>query len=163
MLFSSTLNIEAQEEANPFISNQPVNATNHRFGIKFHNARSTLNYNVAPEEIAAGIVAGTKPNIIIVGSLSVNSLDSAAKCVVKLPSPILKAENEFGDVIEIQLSGTIGDKRLSTEFIHPNFDALNEAQFRIEGFIDPRSYKNGLSPGSYKYQENLNLIVEFHD
>ncbi|MDJ0626146.1 MAG: hypothetical protein QNJ31_07255 [Candidatus Caenarcaniphilales bacterium] len=156
--FASAQNVEERA----FSSNEPVQAIGHRFGIKSNPVLSKLSYDVQPNELTSGISQSINPNIIIVGSLSVNSLDSASKCMVKLPSSVLKAENENGETIDVFLRGTIGNKSLTTDFIHPEFDAFNEAEFRIEGYIDTRSFKRGLSPGTYNFEKNLNLVVEFN-
>jgi hypothetical protein len=155
--------IEPTKPVVPFSSGDPVKQVNHTFWIKFSDAESKLHYKVAPSELLMGAPNGIIPNIRIVGTLALKSNFSVNKCLVRLPSYLLKAQNDNGETIDIQLRGTIGTKTLSTEFVNPDFDDFNEAHFVIEGFIDQASYLRGLSPGEYNFKQNLKLIVEFQD
>jgi|GEM_PF-6807592 len=136
----------------------------HTFWVRFFDQQSDKEYRVEAKDILfQKNTIALKPQIKIRGSLILESpLVSAPKCLVRLPSSRIKARNENNsqETIDLVLSGQIGGKPLSTDFVNPVFKE-GEVSFIIEGYLDYRSFKRGLSPGKYQYEKEIKLIVEF--
>ncbi len=153
-------------ENNIFRSSESV-FLNHTFWINILAEESKLDYTIKSDELIKGQINDYEPNIIIAGVLVVKLANSAEKCRVKLPQDIIEATNEKGESVKIRLRGLIGNpqnyKKLTTDFVKPEFNEFNEARFIIEGYIEPSTYLSRLEPGKYNFLDNINLVVEFWD
>lgn len=146
-----------------FSSDEPIKQVKHDFWIKFTENDSKTDYELTQLELLTGNMDISTPHIKTSGSLILRSKSSVAKCQVKLPSSFIDASNEKGENLKLRLSGKIGDKILTTDFLNPNFNEYNQANFSFQAYIDPSSFEGGLSAGDYEYKNNLKLNIEFKD
>jgi hypothetical protein len=130
------------------------------FWVEVNESRSKEGYAVSAQEVINGRTNFSSPQIKVVGNLYVEGPEANGFCVVRLPAGTIQAQNQNGSTLILQLSGTIGNQPLSTNFVKPEFNELNETTFEIEGYIDPSSIASGLIPGTYEYRDQLKLIVE---
>ncbi|MDX1920918.1 MAG: hypothetical protein SFU25_09325 [Candidatus Caenarcaniphilales bacterium] len=143
------------------LDNEATILTKHRFSIFFDKNESKLEHELSSVELINAIRESTEPDLIIKGKLILESLNSVPLCRVRLNSELIEAKNKNGDKVQIHIKGLIGSRRLSMEFVNPDFGETNVANFVIYGFVVPSSLKAPLKPGQYEYQDEIKLVVEF--
>lgn len=146
--------------------NEEIKQVKHDFWIEFVKEGSNTDYELTQLELLTGTINEPSAPIEVQGNLTLRSRVSASLCQVALPSSFVDALNqqsEINQTIRLSLDGKIGDKKLTTDFINPNFDEYNQAHFSLQLFVEPSSLTQGLPAGIYDYQNGLKLSIEFQD